>query len=199
MGTDQAIAFLLFSAVAAGTPGPNNVILTATGANVGLLRGLPGVFGITLGMGLMMFLVAYGLGSLILENPQMLTALRWIGAAFLLWLAWKVATAGHSKDSGAGIRPVGFAGMAAFQWVNPKSWIVTAGATATYLDASGGSALLQSLLFGALFMLVALPSCTLWLAFGAAIQRLLRGDRSLRIFNIVMGTILAGSVVFFVT
>ena len=199
MGLEQAIAFLLFSAVAAGTPGPNNVILTATGANVGLLRGMPGVFGITLGMGLMMFLVAFGLGSLILNSPQVLSALRWVGAAFLLWLAWKVATAGHSKENGKGIKPVGFAGMAAFQWINPKSWIVTAGATATYLDSSGGSALLQSLLFGALFMLVALPSCTLWLAFGAAIQRFLRSDRSLRIFNIVMGTILAGSVVFFVT
>src|SRR6478735_9246465 len=94
MTREQAIAFFLFSVVAAGTPGPSNALLTATGARVGVLRGLPALLGVALGMGTMMFLVALGLGAVILESPIVLTAARWCGAAFLLWLAWKIATAG---------------------------------------------------------------------------------------------------------
>src|SRR3954465_13869214 len=95
MTREQALAFFAFSVVAAGTPGPSNAILTATGANVGVLRGLPPPLGDAAGMGLMMFLVAFGLGTAILGHPLVLTALKWCGAAFLCWLAWKIATAGH--------------------------------------------------------------------------------------------------------
>ena len=92
MTIDQAIAFFVFSVVAAGTPGPSNALLTATGANVGVLRGLPALFGVAAGMGLMMFVVAFGLGSVILDNPMVLTGVKWCGAAVLCWLAWKIAT-----------------------------------------------------------------------------------------------------------
>src|SRR6478672_2095390 len=120
MTREQAIAFFLFSVVAAGTPGPSNALLTATGANVGVVRGLPALLGVALGMGAMMFAVGFGLGALILENPLVAEIAKWSGAAFLLWLAWKIATAGgHGPGSG---RPIGFAGAAAFQLVNPKSW-----------------------------------------------------------------------------
>src|SRR5690554_4744704 len=135
MTPEQAAAFLLFAVVAAGTPGPSNLLLTATGARVGVLRGLPCLFGVTLGMGLMMAVVAFGLGSVVLASPGLLRALNWIGAAFLLWLAYRIATAGRGGAAAEhGKRPVGFVGAAAFQWVNPKSWIVCAGAAGTYLD-----------------------------------------------------------------
>ena len=94
MSAEQVQVFLVFAVVAAITPGPSNVMLTATGANVGVLRGLPCLFGVGAGMGLMLFLVAYGLGSLVLDSPMVLGALNWCGAAFLLWLSWKIATAG---------------------------------------------------------------------------------------------------------
>src|SRR5689334_6077329 len=97
MATEQAIAFFLFAVVAAVTPGPSNVILTSTGANVGVLRGLPALCGVAIGMGLMMLLVAFGLGSLVLESPVMLLVLKWCGIGFLLWLSWKIATAGRSE------------------------------------------------------------------------------------------------------
>src|SRR4051794_3846301 len=93
MTLDQAIAFFTFSVVAAGTPGPSNAMLTATGANVGVRRGLPALFGVSAGMGVMMFLVAFGLGTIILDNPFVLTSVKWCGAAFLCWLAWKIASA----------------------------------------------------------------------------------------------------------
>jgi threonine/homoserine/homoserine lactone efflux protein len=197
MTPEQAVAFLLFAVAAAGTPGPSNLLLTATGANVGVLRGLPCLFGVTIGMGMMMFVVAFGLGSVVLADPTVLRALNWVGAAFLLWLAWKIATAGRG-DAAAGRKPVGFIGAAAFQWINPKSWLVCASAAGAYLNAGSGSALAQATAFGALFILASLPCCFVWLAFGATAQRFLRTDRARRTFNIAMGALLAGSVVLIV-
>lgn len=193
MSPEQAVAFLVFAFVAAVTPGPSNVLLTATGANVGLWRGLPCLFGVALGMGLMMSVVAFGLGGLVLDSPGVLQALNWVGAAFLLWLAWKIATAKGGGPAGEQ-KPVGFLGAAGFQWVNPKSWLVSTSAAGTYLQTEAGSALFQALSFGALFVLAALPSCLAWLAFGVVMQRFLRSDRAFRAFNLVMGTLLAGSV-----
>jgi threonine/homoserine/homoserine lactone efflux protein len=153
MTGEQAVAFLLFAVVAAVSPGPSNVMLTAAGANAGVLRGLPCLLGVTAGMGLMMFLVPFGLASLVLRSPPAL-----------------------------------------FQWVNPKSWLVSLSAAGTFLSAQGGSALAQSAALGGLFALAALPSCFVWLAFGAAIQRLLTGERRRRAFNIAMGALLALSI-----
>jgi threonine/homoserine/homoserine lactone efflux protein len=197
MIAEQAIAFFLFAIVAAVTPGPSNLILTSTGAAVGVLRGLPSLCGVAIGMGLMMFLVAFGLGSLILGSPVILLGLKWCGIGFLLWLSWKLATAGQRAATGKAAF-VGFWRAAAFQWVNPKSWLVCASAVATYLQAGAGSAFAQALSFGALFVLAALPSCFVWLAFGAAVQHVLRTERALRWFNVAMGALLAGSVVLFI-
>ena len=197
MTGEQAVAFYLFAFAAAGTPGPSNVMLTATGAIAGLLRGLPCLFGVGLGMGFMMFAVAAGLGGLVLDSPVVLRALNWIGAAFLLWLAWKIATAGRSSPSSEA-KPVGFVAAAAFQWINPKSWLVCASAVGTYLNAGAGSAIDQAMWFGLLFLAAALPTGFVWLAFGAGVQRVLRTDRALRRFNIAMGALLAASVLLFV-
>ncbi len=194
MTTDQAIAFLLFAVVAAATPGPSNIILTAVGANAGILKGLPSLLGVTVGMGLMMFLVPLGLGSLVLQIPLVLKALHWGGAAFLLWLSWKIATSSRT-ESLPEKTPVGFVGTAAFQWVNPKSWLVTVSAAGTFLDAEAGSSLLQAVFLSGLFVLAALPSCFLWLAFGATIQHVLSSPRRQRVFNIAMGALLALSIV----
>jgi threonine/homoserine/homoserine lactone efflux protein len=193
MTIEQAVAFLLFAVVAAVTPGPSNVMLTAAGAGGGILRGLPCLLGVTAGMGLMMFLVPLGLGSLVLRHPLALTSLKWCGAAFLLWLAWKIATSARA-DAPAEHRPVGFVEAAVFQWINPKSWLVSVSAAGTYLSAESGSAVVQAALLGGLFVVAALPSCFLWLAFGATVQRLLHGRRALTAFNVALGALLALSV-----
>ena len=196
MTLEQAISFFVFSVAAAGTPGPSNVLLTATGANVGVVRGLPCLLGVALGMAVMMFIVAFGLGSVILSNPVALKGVKWGGAVVLCWLAWKIATA-RRAGGGTNGQPVGFAGAAAFQWVNPKSWLVCASAAATFLDERAGSALGQSAALGLIFLLAVLPSCLPWLAFGAVLQRLLRSERAFRIFNGTMGALLAASVILF--
>jgi threonine/homoserine/homoserine lactone efflux protein len=197
MSAEQAVAFVLFAIVAAITPGPSNIILASTGASVGVVRGLPCLFGQTVGMGFMMFVVAFGLGSLVLESSLVLATLKWCGVGFLLWLAWKIATAGRVSLVGGG-DAIGFWRIAAFQWVNPKSWLIGASAVGTYLHAGDESALVQSIYFGVLFVLAATPSCSVWLAFGATVQRFLRTDRAVRIFNVVMGATLAGSVALFI-
>ena len=172
-------------------------MLTATGANAGVLRGLPCLLGVATGMGLMMSLVPLGLGSLVLGNPRVLTTLHWGGAAFLLWLAWKIARSSSLDDTVGRGDPVGFMGAAVFQWVNPKSWLVAASAAGTFLQAGAGAPIVQSAWLGGLFVLAALPSGFVWLAFGATVQRMLHGRR-LRIFNIAMGVLLALSVVLIV-
>jgi len=179
--------------VAAVTPGPSNIMLTTAGANAGILRGLPCLLGVATGMGLMMFLVPLGLGSVVLRTPLVLAALHWGGAAFLLWLSWKIATS-RGMESATDGDPVGYLGATLFQWVNPKSWLVAASAAGTFLQAAGGAPVTQSAWLGGLFVLAALPSGLVWLAFGATVQRVLHNPRRLRVFNIAMGVMLALSV-----
>jgi threonine/homoserine/homoserine lactone efflux protein len=185
-------AFLVFAFVAAVTPGPSNVMLTAAGAQAGIRRGLPCLLGVSAGMGAMMALVALGLGSLIVASAFVAGALKACGAAFLLWLAWKIASA-ESAPPGGTVRSVGFVGAALFQWMNPKSWLVATSAAGTYLDPLAPP-LVQALVIGALFVAAALPSGFLWLAAGVALQRGLRSPRARRAFNVAMGLLLAASV-----
>lgn len=193
MTAAQTTAFLLFALVAAGTPGPSNVMLTATGAQVGILRGLPCLLGQTMGMGLMLFVVLSGLGSVVLGHPAVLSALHWGGAVVLLWLAWRIATASGLGATGSG-RPLGYVDAALFQWVNPKAWLVAASAAGTFLTAGTESPVVRAASLGALFVAAALPSCFVWLAFGAAVQRLLHTPRRMRLFSVAMGALLALSI-----
>jgi len=192
----MTLAFVLFAVVAAVTPGPSNIMLTAAGAHAGVVRGLPCLLGVTTGMALMMFLVPFGLASLVLAHPLALEILHWGGAAFLLWLSWKIATSSSRIDAPAERQPVGYLGAALFQWVNPKSWLVSASAAGTFLSPEAGSPVAQAAVLGGLFFLAALPSGLVWLAFGAAVQHLLHSRRRRRIFNVVMGALLALSIVF---
>src|SRR5512140_3756493 len=143
MTLERPLAFLAFSVAMAVTPGPSNALLTTTGATLGLRRGFPCLLGVGLGMASMMFVVAFGLGSVILDHPAVLAAIRWCGVAVLLWLAWRTATARPGVAT-TGARPIGLLGAAAFQWVNPKAWLACASATAAFLDPRAGSAAAQS-------------------------------------------------------
>jgi threonine/homoserine/homoserine lactone efflux protein len=194
MTFDQAAAFLVFAAVAAITPGPSNTMIVATGSAWGLWRGLPCVLGASTGMGLLLFASGLGLGQLITAEPMLLKVMNWGGAGFLLWLSWKIATTAGRPDATAGAKPVGLAGAAAFQWINPKAWMVSVSAAGTYLQAAADNALVQAVAFGALFFAAALPSGLVWLVLGASLHALLRNDRHARLFNVAMGIALALSV-----
>jgi threonine/homoserine/homoserine lactone efflux protein len=189
----RLIAFLAFSAVVAGTPGPSNALLTAVGARAGIRHGLASLLGQVTGMGAMLFAITLGLGDLLLVHPLALLALKCAAAAMLCWMAWRIATAKPAE--GIMNAPAGFLGMAAFQWVNPKGWLVGVAAIAAFLDRRGGSALAQAVVFAILFALVAVPCCFPWLAFGAALQRFLRAPRARRVVNCAMAVLLAAATV----
>ena len=196
MTAAQVLAFAAFAFVAAVTPGPSNIVIASTGARVGVWRGLPCLVGAATGMGLLVFVVAFGLGSLVLASPPLMAVLRWGGIAVLLWLAWKIATAGPGGTALAA-DVVGFWRAALLQAVNPKAWVVSASAAGAFLQPEAASALVQSAAFGALFFLAALPSGLVWLAFGAGVQRWLHTERAWRAFNLAMGALLAGSILLY--
>jgi len=193
MTIEQTLAFAVFALVTSITPGPNNIMLAATGANVGIRRGLPHMFGIALGFALMIFLVAAGAGTALLASPAAMSALRIVGIAVLLWLAWKIASAGRAA-TGERERAIGFFGAVAFQWVNPKAWLICAGAVGSFLQTDAPSALPQAAVFGLIFILAGTPCMFVWLGFGSAMQHLLTTDRAYRIFNVAMGVTLAATV-----
>ena len=197
MTFDAMTAFFVFALVAAVTPGPSNVMVLAAGARAGLFGGLPCLAGVVSGMALLIGAAALGLGGVVTALPTAMAALRWGGAALLLWLAWQIARAPPMRD-GAHAEPVGFWRALAFQWVNPKSWIVAASAAATYGSAASDAPLGRALLMASLFAAAAAPSCLLWLAFGSALQRTLTDARRARVFNAAMALLLAASVGFVV-
>lgn len=189
----RLIAFVTFSAVIAGTPGPSNALLTAVGARAGVRRGLASLLGQVAGMGVMLFAIILGLGNMLLAHPVALQVLQWGGAAMLCWMAWRIATAGPAE--GAANAPAGFLGMAAFQWVNPKGWLIGVAATAAFLDRQAGGAWVQAVVLAVLFTVVAFPSCLPWLVFGAALQRFLRTPRARRVLNGAMAVLLVTSTI----
>jgi len=192
MTADQAIAYMTFALIGALTPGPSNVMISATGSAVGFVRGLPCALGAAIGMASLLFGAALGLGQIVVAQPIPLNTMNVAGSAFMLWLAWKIATAGPGSETQRA-RPVGLIGAAVFQWANPKGWLVAVSAAGTYLQATTNQ-LEQAVWFGSLFFVAALPSGLVWLGLGALMQEALRDERKARAFNIAMGLTLAASV-----
>lgn len=192
------IALLPFAFSTSLTPGPNTVMVTASGATFGFRRTLPHVFGITVGFPLMLVAIGWGLGGVFEAHPSVHVALRWVGAGYLLFLAWKIANAHRSDAPGARSRPFGFLQAAAFQWVNPKAWMISIGAVSTF-TTPGGDLRHEALVIGAVFAVVSLLSLAAWALFGLALGRLLRSERALRTFNLLMAALLVASLVPLVT
>ena len=197
MSSEHILSFVTFAFVAAITPGPSNIILASIGAVAGVRRGLPCLLGSTIGLGSMIALAALGLGSLMRQWPLVHSVAQWVAVLFLLWLAFKIATA--TRSAATEHTPVmGFWSAAGFQWVNPKSWLVSTSAAAAFLAGSEVHPLVQAALLALIFVLVAIPCCLLWLAAGASLRHALRTDRAMRLFNWAMAALLAVSVFFLV-
>jgi len=197
MELEQVLPFLVFSIVAAITPGPSNILLTAVGMQGGIARGLPCLAGVMAGMAFLMVFVAIGVGQVAAVLPTVLPVMTVLGAGFLLWLAWKIAWSPTDLPE-AGEKVAGFAAGAGLQLVNPKSWLVATSAAGLYLSDTGNSLLFQAFSIGVLFSMANAPCGFLWLAFGAAMRRFLSDPRRMRVFNILMGSLLAASVVMLV-
>jgi threonine/homoserine/homoserine lactone efflux protein len=190
---DQLVALVAFSAVSSGTPGPNNLLLWASGAEFGLRRTIPHVFGTAVGLGGMALAVAAGLGAAITALPALAFAMKLAGSIYLLCLAWQVAGA-SALSRGAIARPMSLLQAAAFQVINPKAWIFALGAVTTFrppeLPIATGS-----LLVAGVMMVVIAPTAGAWAAGGGAIGRLLVNDRRRRAVSMALAFILALTVV----
>ncbi|MFH6785326.1 MULTISPECIES: LysE family translocator [Methylobacterium] len=189
-----------FAVAMSATPGPNNTMVVASGATYGFARTVPHMLGISVGFPAMLIVLGT-VGLPLLTDPRVHAVLKWVGAAYLLWLAWKIATADPdpadpvAKAAGAGGRPLGFVQAALFQWVNPKAWVIAAGALATYTAGADGASLAATLALAVLFGIVALPCIGLWTLVGVGTARVLRTRRAVRLFNLAMAGLLVASLV----
>ncbi|AMD45703.1 LysE family translocator [Bordetella holmesii] len=182
----------LFALVSSIPPGPNNVMLASSGLTFGFRRSIPHMLGVTIGFSFMILLVGLGLGALFNQFPWLYSALKYGGALYLLYLAWKIACSGPLEDGTQRARPLTFVQAALFQWVNPKAWVMTVGVVATYTPQQGflGNLWVAAVVCG----LVNLPSISIWVSFGMALRRILHRPGAVRIFNLSMALLLVASL-----
>ncbi len=193
MSSQAFVALLVYAFVTSITPGPNNLILLSSGVNFGFVRTIPNMLGIGGGFLSLLLAVGFGLGAVLTAFPALHLALKIAGGAYLVYLAWRIAT---SRSIGAGdtarARPMTFLEAAAFQWVNPKAWVMAVSAMAVYTDPQRPflSVLIVSLAFAA----VNVPSVSTWAGFGTALRGFLSDPVRLKWFNIAMGLLLLASL-----
>jgi len=193
MPVDTLIALAVFCIVSSVTPGPNNMMLLSSGATFGFRRSFPHMLGISIGCATMVLMLGFGLAGVIGRLPWLYTLLHVLSTAYLLYLAWRIATSVGVGGAKAGATPLGFFDAALFQWVNPKAWAMTLGAATSFsrpdhLVADVG-------LIAAVLALCGFPCIMLWAGGGTVVRRLLTRPSALRIFNISMALLLAASLV----
>lgn len=192
MTLDILLALFAFCIVSTITPGPNNLMVMASGANFGFRRTLPHMFGIAIGFAVMTLLVGVGLIQIFDRYPVTHQILTVLSVVYLLWLAWKIANASPPDGKvNADARPMTALQAALFQWVNPKAWSMALSAITIY--ASDHSLTAIGIVAGA-FMLVCIPCVSVWTVMGQQLRRLLTNPLRLRVFNWTMAGLLVASL-----
>lgn len=193
MTADAFLALLVYAFVTSITPGPNNFMLLASGVNFGFVRTIPHMLGIGTGFFSLLLGVGFGLGAILMAFPSLHTALKITGGAYLLYLAWRIGMSRSlGKEGEAKAKPMTFLQAAAFQWVNPKAWVMAVTAMAVYTNPQ--ARFLSVVLVAVAFALVNLPSVSTWAGFGTALRGFLSEPVRLKWFNIAMGLLLAATL-----
>jgi threonine/homoserine/homoserine lactone efflux protein len=193
MTYDFIAALVAFAFVTSITPGPNNLMLLASGVNFGFRRSIPHMFGVGLGFVFMILALGVGVGQIFTAFPALYGVLKWLSVAYMLWLAWQIANAGPiTKDIASGAQPMTFMAAALFQWVNPKAWAMGLTGVTTYtLPANYWLSLaVMALTFG----LINIPSIACWAGFGVALRSFLQDPARVRVFNVIMALLLIASL-----
>ena len=185
-------ALALFAFVSSITPGPNNTMLMASGANFGFRASIPHMMGVSGGFLLLVVAVGLELGGLFAAYPELHDVLAVAGGLYLLWLAWKIATSSGLGMGETGARPQTFLQAAAFQWVNPKAWAMALGAVTAYAPRDGYVA--NILVVSVIFTAINLPCVASWTGFGVGLRRFLDRPAVLRAFNVGMALLLVLSL-----
>lgn len=192
MTLDLYFALATFALVTVISPGPNNMMLMASGANFGFRRSVPHMLGVGLGFPIMILPVGLGVMQMFDLWPPSYNILRAVSVLYMLWLAWKIANAAPPKAAEPGGTPFTFLQASAFQWVNPKAWSMALGAITLYAPSRDIWAIL---LVSLTYALVACISTTTWVSLGQQLRRLLKNNKRLRIFNFCMAGLLVASLV----
>ncbi len=185
---------VLFAAVMTLTPGPNVVLVTASGVNFGFRRTIPQMVGITLGFGFMVMAAGLGLAGLVHAEPRLHAVLKYAGAAYFVYLAWRIARADAGSGASAGAKPIGCLAAALFTWTNPKAWVSALGALAAY-TTMGGDVVSQTSVIAAVLAAFCLLSCVTWAGFGTVIGRFIANPRARMAFNWSMAGLLVLSLI----
>jgi len=183
---------LVFGFVTSITPGPNNTFLFTSGANFGVRRSLPYANGIIAGLSVMMVAIGAGLGAIFAASPTIYEALKWVGFAYVIYLAFLIARSTSKSESGEA-KYIGFARSVAFQFINPKAWIIMSAFMATFIHVD--DPLLTTLLTCAVFLVVTWPGGVIWAASGQVLSVWLSNPVRRRVFNIVSAVLLVASMI----
>ncbi len=197
MALETFLSLIVFAFVTSVTPGPNNMMLFASGVNFGFRRTIPHMTGIGVGFFSLLLGVGFGLGALLETVPEVYRALKFAGGAYLVWIAWKIGSARLLPEGKAGARPLTLLQAAAFQWVNPKAWVMAVTAMAVYIDTANhapGAHTRSVLLIATAFALTNFPSVSTWAVFGSALRSWLADPVRLKWFNITMAVLLVASL-----
>lgn len=187
------LPYLVFCVLMTGTPGPNNAMAVTSGVRVGFGRTLPLVAGIAVGVALQLMAIGMGLGAVFEAVPQSHDLMRVAGALYLLWLAVKIARSGPIRSDADDRPPVGFAGAAAFQWINPKAWAITTSAVATYVPSVDYA--FNVAVAAMIVALVAIPCVSAWAVGGVFLRRFLVRPGYARAFNVAAALLLMAAIV----
>lgn len=185
----RLLALAGFAIAALWTPGPNNILLARSGAEFGIRRTVPHALGVSFGFAVMLFAIALGLGELFRSQPAVREVIRFIGIALMMYLAWRIANAGSPTDGKRGVRPFRFYEACAFQWINPKAWVMSITASAAFV--TGVAPVFESAVVSIVFATLGLTSSFGWTTFGMQIGKVLKTESHRRMFGIAMGVLLA--------
>ncbi|MBU3847846.1 MAG: LysE family translocator [Candidatus Acinetobacter avistercoris] len=185
-------SFMIYSFVTSVTPGPNNIMLAASGVNFGFKRSVPHILGIGFGFGFMVSIVGLGVGTLLSSNIILYELLKVLGIGYLLYLAYQIYQVGSVNTEPTQVKPLSFIQAAMFQWVNPKAWVMAMGAVTTYLAAN--SEFYWYLIIGFVYGIIGIPSTGVWAFLGEKLQKYIHDDKKIKTFNTVMAILLVLSV-----
>ncbi|GIU05528.1 LysE family translocator [Shewanella morhuae] len=188
------LAIALFAFSSGITPGPNNIMLMTSGVNFGVKRSIPHLMGISLGFPTMILAIGLGLSALFQTYPVIHQIIKVIGITYLLYLSWLIANSSSKMEGKTIAKPFSFIQAAAFQWVNPKGWIMAVGAIATFTSVQQDLTA-QVITIATVFLCIAFPCALVWLGFGVVLKRLLKNPRQQKIFNISMAVLLVASII----
>jgi threonine/homoserine/homoserine lactone efflux protein len=190
---DAVLAIALFGFVSSITPGPNNLMLLASGVNHGIRASIPHLMGVNLGFLVLLLAVGFGLGAVFGLYPAVYTVMKWLGVIYLLYLAYAIARSSAPSEAKVGAKPMGFWAAVAFQWVNPKAWIMAVSVFSSYLPPD--PSVLAVVVVAGLFAAINAPCITAWALFGSGLRDRLRNPHLLRRFNFGMAALLVVSLI----